>query len=375
MMRELATLPVLTLEGAPADMGIEYGKTMSSLISTNLDDYLKRFRDVAHLSDADVRRWGEVYRKATHQYKASIGEMLEGVAAGSGHSPAHIFALNARTEILYSAQDRDDGCTSLALLPSHTSSHHTLIGQNWDWHPEQRSVMLLLATREPDGFTVFTLAEAGMLAKTGLNSNGLGLCANLLVSDRDRGGDGVPYHILLRGVLESRTMADAIRRAVGYPRVSSGNFLLADAGGEAIDLEAVPGDFGYLLPQQGLIAHSNHFLTNVPVFDRRKAFSALTLLRPERARHLLADVLDARKVALDDLRAVFRDHYSYPNGICRHVDDRDAPYDRVCSVFSIVMDLDTREFSIAEGPPCEHDYVSVSLDALFRKEAAGQRSY
>ena len=82
-MRALATLPVLTLEGIPADMGIEYGKTMSSLISINLDDYLKRFRDVAHLSDADVRRWGEVYRKATHQYKASIGEMLEGVAAGS----------------------------------------------------------------------------------------------------------------------------------------------------------------------------------------------------------------------------------------------------------------------------------------------------
>ena len=151
-----------------------------------------------------------------------------------------------------------------------------------------------------------------------------------------RGGDGVPYHILLRGVLESRTMADAIRRAVGHPRVSSGNFLLVDAGGEAIDLEAVPGDFGYLLPQQGMIAHSNHFLTSVPVFDRRKAFSALTLLRPERARHLPADVVDARNVAVDDVRTVFR---------------------------------------VAEGPPCEHDYVSVTLDALFSKEVAGQRIY
>jgi hypothetical protein len=39
------------------------------------------------------------------------------------------------------------------------------------------------------------------------------------------------------------------------------------------------------------------------------------------------------------------------------------------------MDLDAREFSIAEGPPCEHGYVSVSLEALVRKEVAGQRSY
>ena len=62
-MRALATLPVLTLEGTPADMGIEYGKAMSSLISPNLDDYLRRFRDVARLSDEDVTRWGEVYAR------------------------------------------------------------------------------------------------------------------------------------------------------------------------------------------------------------------------------------------------------------------------------------------------------------------------
>jgi len=349
-------------------MGVEYGRSVTDLIHLNLDDYLRRFRDLAKLSEAEVLRWGETFRKVTHQYKASIGEMLEGVAEGSGHRPEHIFALNARTEILYSVGSQEEGCTSIAVLPSKTEAGQTLLAANWDWHPEQSAVTLLLATRDPDGFVVLTLAEAGMLAKNGLNSAGLGLCANLLASDKDVGGEGIPYHILLRGVLESQTMADAIRAAVNYPRVSSGNFLIADAGGEAIDLEAVPEDFGYLIPQDGLIAHSNHFLTTVPVYDKKKAQSALTLLRPERVRHILEEAIESRTVSQEDIQSVLRDHYSYPNGICRHVDERDPEHDRICSVYSIVMELNDGRFSIARGQPCEHEYETVYLGDLYARE-------
>ena len=287
--------------------------------------------------------------------------MLDGLSEGADLEPAHIFALNARTEILQGSENREEGCTSVAVLPTVTKSEGTLIGQNWDWHPEQSNMMIVLITSDSEGFVIVTLAEAGMLAKSGLNSAGLGLCANLLVSDRDKDGEGIPYHILLRGVLEAKTMADATRSAVAHPRVGSGNFLIADSEGEAIDLEVVPEDFGYLLPENGIIVHSNHFLTDVPVYDRRKAFSALTLLRPERAKHLLADKVADHSVEEQDIRKVFRDHYSYPNGICRHVDNRDGHYDRVYSAFSVTMDLNSRQFSIAKGPPCEHEYESFSL--------------
>lgn len=366
----ISALPVLSLHGSHHEMGYRYGEEMRVLIERNLEDYLRRFRNVIRLSDAEVVRWGDTFRKVTHSYKASIAEMLEGIAEGSGSKPEHIFALNARTEILYSAPSGDEGCTSLAVLPSRTDSGHTLLATNWDWHPEQSGVTLLLATQDEDGFSVLTLAEAGMLAKNGLNSAGLGLCANLLASDKDVGGEGVPYHVLLRGVLESETMADATRAALNHPRVSSGNFLIADSGGEAVDLEAVPGDFGYLVPQEGLIAHSNHFLTDVPVYDKKKAQSALSLIRPERARHLLEDTLESRNVSEEHLKNVLRDHYSYPNGICRHVDERDPVHDRVCSVYSIVMDLHEGRFSIAKGQPCEHEYETVHLNELYAEKDA-----
>lgn len=367
MIREM---PVVAVEGSYGEMGVAYGRQLAGLIDRNLNDYARRFREVAGLSDADVRAWGNRYRAVARAYDPSIEAMLSGVAEGAGQAPEHIFALNARTEILYGSAAREEACTSIAVLPSRTAGGHALLGQNWDWHPEQKELTFLLATRDESGFTVLTLAEAGMIAKTGLNSAGIGVCANLLVSDRDQGGDGVPYHLLLRGVLQSQTMADAHKAALACPRISSGNLLIADAGGEAIDLEVVPGDFGYLLPAGGLITHSNHFMSGVPVGDLRKGLSALTLLRPERARHLLEPKLEARTVTADDLKSVFRDHYSFPNGICRHVDERDPVLDRVCSVYSIVMDLTQRRFSIAQYPACEHEYEPLALDELATMRAA-----
>lgn len=357
--------PLIAVEGSYEEMGAELGRRTSDLVERSLQSYLRRFRDDAGLSGADVLRWGSSYRDVAREYDPRIAAMLEGLAEGAGQAVEHITALNARTEMLYGTGYRDEGCTSVAVLGTHTADGHTLLAQNWDWHPEQGPVTFLLATRDTEGFAVLTLAEAGMLAKSGLNSAGLGVCANLLVSDRDTGGRGVPYHYLLRGVLQADTMSRAHRKALDVPRISSGNLLLADAGGEAIDLEVAPGVFGYLLPEQGMITHANHFLSRLPLSDRKAATSALTLLRPARARHLLADAVADRKLTTADLVAALRDHYSFPDSICRHVDPQVAPGEEIESVYSVVMDLDARELSIASAPPCRNAYARWQLDEVF----------
>ncbi|MGW0801991.1 C45 family autoproteolytic acyltransferase/hydolase [Nonomuraea sp. NPDC002799] len=358
--------PLIAVEGTYEEMGAELGRRTSPLVERSLATYLRRFRDEAGLTDADVRRWGTIYLDVARRYDTRIAAMLEGLAAGAGQPIEHITALNARTEMLYGTGYRDEGCTSVAVLPKHTRDRHTLLAQNWDWQPEQGPVTFLLATRDTEGFSVLTLAEAGMLAKSGLNSAGLGVCANLLVSDRDTGGPGVPYHYLLRGVLQSKTMAEAHRKVLDVRRISSGNLLIADAGGEAIDLEVAPDVFGTLLPQDGMITHSNHFQCALPLTDKKAATSALTLLRPTRARHLLEDAAAARTLEIADIVGALRDHYSYPDGICRHVNpDTDA----IVSVYSVVMDLDQRDLYIAAYPPCERPYERWRLDDAFAPDA------
>jgi isopenicillin-N N-acyltransferase-like protein len=368
-MSEHDTPNLIVVQGSYRQMGEQIGRRTADLIDRSLDTYVGRFHTDAGLSDADIDRWGRVYLDVAASYAPEIAAMLDGMADGSGHPAHRLAALNARTEMLYGTGYRDEGCTSLSVLPQYTSDGHTLLAQNWDWHPEQAEVTFLLATRDPSGFAVLSLTEAGMLAKSGLNSAGLGVCANLLISDRDHGGHGVPYHYLLRGALQARTMSVAHKRLLPVPRISSGNVLLADAGGESIDLELAPEVFGTLLPENGLIAHSNHFQADLPLRDRKAATSALTLLRPTRARHLLEPALDGRRVRVEDLVATLRDEWSFPDGICRHPDPDVPAAEQNATVYSLVMDLTDRVLWIAPGPPSRHRYARWELDGLFDSDA------
>lgn len=354
-------LPLISVSGSYGEMGVAYARQCKTAVGQNLQDYMRRFHDVVGLREDAVKQYGAMYREIVSAYNPDIADMLIGIADGADQMAELIFALNARTELLYGLGHREDACTSLAVLPSHTSDGHTWLGQNWDWHPEQKRLSLLLRTVDEDGFVVLTLAEAGMVAKAGINSAGIGVCGNLLVSSADKAGVGVPYHCILRGVLQSRSMAEALRAAADTERVSSGNVLIADGQGEAIDLELMPGNFGHLYPTEGLIAHANHFESTMDVHDLRKARSALSLLRPQRVRHLLENNLIARSVDRENIEAVFRDHYSYPNGICRHVDSGDSPVAQIASLFSIIIDAAERDIFVAGFPVCESEYHRISL--------------
>lgn len=365
-------VPLIRVAGTPEQCGAGYGEQAHDLVRRNVDLYLRRFRDQAGLDQPAVRAAGRAFREATRTHHPRIAQMLDGLAAGAGVVIEEIYALNARTELLYgTAPDgANGGCTSVGVLGTHTASESLLLGQNWDWHPDQRDAMVLLATRDERGQDVLVLAEAGMLAKTGLNSAGVGVCVNMLGCDRDglprTGEPGVPYHVLLRAVLEADNLAWATRVACRSPRNASINLLVGQAGpagGELIDLELVPGDVGWLHPAGGVLSHANHLESGIPVWDTIKDLGGSSLFRAARARRLLADHAEARKVSETDLIAVLRDHQGAPSAICRHVDEREAPLDRSETVFSVLMDLDERRLGLAEGPPCGSDYVWLDLAA------------
>ncbi|MFK3981535.1 C45 family autoproteolytic acyltransferase/hydrolase [Micromonospora sp. NPDC050397] len=385
-------VPVIRVQGTPERCGFDYGVAARPLIAANLDLYLRRFRLEAGLDPAAVRTAGEAFRRTTVTHHPRVAQMLDGVAEGAGVGVGEIYALNARTELIYGTTapaptggttapapngdaagpapigsepgGRDGGCTTAGVLGTHTASGNLLLGQNWDWHPDQREAMVLLATKDERGLTVLALTEAGMLAKTGLNSAGVGVCVNMLGCDRDglpRDGTppGVPYHVLLRAALEADTLALALKAAIRGSRNSSINLLLGqagEAGGELIDLELVPGDAGWLHPVDGLLTHANHLESGLPVHDTMKDFGGSSMFRSARARRLLAPAAQARKVTEGDLADLFGDHASFPHAICRHVDERDVVADRSETVYSVLLDLDELRLGIAAGPPCGHEY-------------------
>ncbi len=314
-------------------MGLAYGEQAADLIRANVDAYLRRFP----FERAEVVRRGALFQETTRQHFPRLATTLEALARASGVQPELIYAINARSELIYGHE-----CTAVGLL-----REHTILAQNWDWHPDQRPYTLLLVTRDERGHEVAALTEAGMLAKAGLNSAGLGVCVNLLGSDRDGRPGGVPYHVLLRSVLEADSMTWATRHVMRAPRSASINLLIGQAyegGGDLIDLELAPGEAGWLHPQDGILVHANHFESNIPVYDTIKDFGGSSLFRAARARRMLQEK--------NDLMAVLTDHFCAPLAICRHLDERDVPSDRSETIWTVVMDLSQKEIQLIPGPPC-----------------------
>ena len=91
-----------------------------------------------------------------------------------------------------------------------------------------------------------TVVEGGLLAKAGMNANGVGVATNALITTADVGAVGVPYHLTLRALLDAEHRPVRWRRCNDVPRSSSANYMIAKAGGQAVDVEARPGDYSRL---------------------------------------------------------------------------------------------------------------------------------
>ena len=173
-----------------------------------------------------------------------------------------------------------DGAPEMVLLHGSAQNAHSF------------DTVAVLEARQIGRPAFVTVVEAGLLAKLGMNSAGVGLVTNAIVTDLDRGEPGIPYHVLLRSVLDSETVTDVLSGLQAGFRSSSANYLLASADGVALDVEAAPGDFSRLRvsgPEDGLLLHTNHLLQTQPgVTDVSLWAMPDSAVRLQRARPLLA---------------------------------------------------------------------------------------
>jgi isopenicillin-N N-acyltransferase like protein len=248
-------------------------------------------------------------------------------------------------------------CTSFAVTPETSSDGHMLLGQNWDWVPFAREVCVLLDVQREDKPSFATIVEAGMLAKVGVNAAGLGLCTNTLVSERDAESKGVPYHVMLRALLDAESVNDAKHILGSVQRALSANYLVADKSGRAMNFETIAGGKEQIhatRPQGGLIAHTNHFLcSEFAAIDAYVAKSPHSLTRLADMRRGLSA---GEGLSVGRLQDILRGHEHAPNGICSHPDTTTHPLYARTTVASIVADLTAGEFWFTDGPPCASAY-------------------
>lgn len=357
-MEPKTRFPIIEASGTPYQIGLIHGSQGKAQVLACLETYRSMFLAFSGIPWGEAKEMALGFEEPIRRYDPGYLEEMRGIADGAGVAYTDILALNVRSELVLQGRPGPvpDGCTSVAVTPERSREGQVLLGQNWDWRASQRNAILVLKIRQQNGRPdIFLVTEGGIIGKYGFNSRGIGVCLNALAVDAPPAG--LPLHIAMRGILEAQNLCEAILMATKQPLACAANFMLASAGGEAVDLEISGDDFDVLYPPEGLLVHTNHFrslrLPPPPLRETSKGKWPDTFLRCGIAEKTLGR-LD--RIGLEDLKGIFAHHGDYPTSICHHEDPRDPAEKRLCTVISIIMDLTRGECHICPAQPCEEPY-------------------
>lgn len=345
----------IVLDGNAHDQGVQYGQIAQKEICKAIDFYSKMFLDNAGISWDEAKSVAKSFEADIAEHCPDGLEEMRAIATGAGVSYEDILALNCRSEILFA---KPDGCSSIGFLPEHTVDGHTYLGQTWDWLRAAGDHTVILERHQEGHPSILMVVEAGMIGGKGLNSNGIGVCLNAL--SIGRGTVGLPLHVMYRNILESDTISNALDKIAKPHRAGSGNFSIGSDKGFLMAVEFTPENFDVLMPENEALCHTNHYLsTFLRPLDTFKRDLTDTFVRLNRMRRLCASRVGRFDLAF--MQSVLADHANYPDSVCSHEDLQDKPSSRLCTVYSIAMDLNERTMWLTSSNPCSSDVIKIEL--------------
>lgn len=322
---QYAPFPLISISGNPFDRGVQYGRAVPDRIAHSAQHYrteLKKIGTSASRQDALIKEFAEQIER----FDVSHTEEMRGIAQGSGSAFDDIVLINARTEVIAKARllakmeslDPAEGeCTAALVMPARSATGALIQAHNWDWDPEACDSTIVLRVTLETGVTLLTLVEAGGLARHGFNSAGIGLTGNYLSSDRDYTQSGVPLSSIRRAALSQEHVAISMQLIAATPKSCSSNMIVTQDGW-VIDFECAPDESFPVLPQDGILTHSNHFMSEVALGKLREAGlknAVDTYYRAWRVRELLDACGPTISVA--DVRRALADDWATPYSVCR----------------------------------------------------------
>jgi isopenicillin-N N-acyltransferase-like protein len=363
----------IEVSGPPRSRGQSYGEAARDRIRLGVEHYAAQIGRHG-LSNGVRRELCEGFLPTIRAFDAGHADEIEGIAAGAGVPVGDVVLLNARTEVLQIAE-RDggpapsvegvDGCTGVIVLPEASADGRLIHAMNWDWKADCADTAVVLRIRGSDadgsGPDILTFAEAGQLARAGLNAAGIAITANYLESDRDYRQSGVPLALLRRKVLQQHQLAAALRVAYCTPKSASNNIMISQAGGIGLDLECAPDETFLVHARDGLIVHANHWQSPVALTRLRDTGIAATpdsLYRDLRVQGALAPLRGA--IDSDAVKAALFDDYQSPDAVCRPP-RRGASGNLSATVAMIVMIPAEGRMEVAMLPALNRDFTEFML--------------
>jgi isopenicillin-N N-acyltransferase-like protein len=344
--RDLAFLglPVVVVQGTPRERGLQHGAQACDTIRTALSRFRETHGDeavsIAHRNAE--RSWSLLL-----DYAPDIADEIDGIADGSGCDPIEIYT---RIGFEFLPTEPVAGCSGMALAVNGGAR----LGQNWDAPPIERRELILLLELDGQGFTAATIASAGTLGWVGTRRGGIALLTNDLLLDRR--DVGLPSQVARRLALRARNVGEALTVLRTFPHMGGRTYLLGDAAGGVMCLEASPEAGVHAMPQANRLFHTNHALL-APTADREDAARLQACYPSSRQRLEILAREGAAAATVTDIMSALRSRIGAPDAVSKEV----SPCEPTETVFSIVIDCRKSAVHLCVGPPARGLFASFRL--------------
>lgn len=412
----------VVVRGFPYERGLSHGQQAKEKIRSNISHY--KLPGQLTPDEITSKIINEVYLPAIKSHFPSGLEEMRGIADGAQVSLEDIIILNARYDLARItddfqppnasaiAEDQANECTSAVFVGENTAAGDVICAQNWDMSARlwlSDTIIYLEVHPDPSEFkpSMFFVTEAGQLGRSGMNSFGMAVTANSLMSTDDyvpishMTSTGIyvpvqpkpvlPISLLRRMVLECSHLSEGLVAIDNFPRHVSNNLTIstADSTGFGMCLEITPDRVYkvYSDIDDAYIVHTNHFrhpgfLSRSDIRDRYPGGSSWF-----RHQQFTKGIHRYRNGQLDNSKIIsaFSDHLSYPESVCCHPDRN--PVDSVIShypgypfrgstatVACVLYNLSQSTVTVCKGPPCEGVFTTFHLQGLPKEKLLKSRS-
>lgn len=273
----------IVVSGTPYERGYSHGLQAQNKILTNI----KRYKSSPSLGSHELclKLINESYIPATQELFPDGFEEMKGIACGAGVEIEDIVLLNARYDLARLTGHKVGECTSMSYIGPGGSA---IVAQNWDmaaWLHDLNTIIVLeshLTTTDSSSQAssipaapkvIISLTEAGQLARSGMNSLGLALCANSLWCNEDQPPTRpcLPFTLARAMYLNCPNFAAGLKTLSTFPRHVSGNIMVGSLD-LLMDLELTPSRTFTVHPEVQifeqtdvdndshlLLTHANHY--------------------------------------------------------------------------------------------------------------------
>ncbi|HEY5728674.1 MAG TPA: C45 family peptidase [Anaerolineales bacterium] len=338
--------PIIEARGTHREVGLQIGRQckegLQSMFAGLRDDIPKGATWESMLEQS------KAYLAPSQKVYPQYIDELKGIAEGAEVPFEDVFLLMCE-ELWEDVAWR--GCTDMAARGKATADGSTLIAHTNDLLPKTESRLVMLKVRAGSEPEFIGISVGGIAISAGYNAAKISLTGNQLDSNDVR--PGVPRLLVVRAILGSTILSEAMEHCLLPTRASSYNNVIADGSGEIYSMEGSATDLEAIYIKVDVMAHANHYVApSMRRFERDRGVIANSIIRHNRADYLLRQ--NYGKLTPELFKTLLADHAGYPTSICKHGTETHT-------VFSIIIQVETLKAWIGRGHACETEYIEYQL--------------